>query len=315
MMLHERDSTKIRRDSLKMVIQKANAGCLSCAQSYFELARKHGATGAEIERAIDNAAEQGGKGLNRRELLKLVSVVAAGVALGTSGLLAVHAAASTAAYWGTDSNSATCAGIPQNFYIGRFGYGTTGSTLFFNTAAAQAAGKSSTYIYWGLEGPGSRPRNTTPYNWGLRQVQAAIYQWSNNANAAYVGGQTIFADIEAGFGGWKGGNSRFYYNNRQVVKGFLDTIVSSFHPGIYITFNDWGYYLGTPFKPGKSFVLWIAGCLTCSSSICAPCSLGAPLPKPMFRSSFRLSRAQFLAGHKWYSGSSGPAIAAVAILM
>src|SRR5260370_16845104 len=96
MMLHERDWTKIRRDSLKMVIQKANAGCLSCAQSYFELARKHGATGAEIERAIDNAAEQGGKGLNRRELLKLVSVVPARVPLGPSRLLPVHAPSSPA---------------------------------------------------------------------------------------------------------------------------------------------------------------------------------------------------------------------------
>ncbi len=274
MLLRQRTSTQIRRDAIKMAIQKANQGCLSCAHNYFDLAKQHGASEEEIAQAINKAALPAGRGLSRRDMLKLAAGVLVGVALGADVLVSRRAEAATTAYWGTDSNSATCCNLPQNFYIGRFGYGTTGSTLYFNTSAAQAAGKSSTYIYWGLEGPGSRPRKTTPYNWGVKQAQAAINQWSNNPNAQYVGGTTIFADIESGFGGWKSG-SKFYSNNQEVVQGYLDTIAGNasptFHPGIYITLNNWGSFFGTAFRPSQTFVLWIAGCLTCSSQICPPC--------------------------------------------
>ena len=272
-MLRQRDSAKVRKDALKMAVQKANAGCTSCAQNYFALAQKHGATEEEIHQIIDEAIVVSGKGISRRDLLKLAAAAIAGVALGTAGLLPKQAEAASY-YWGTDSSSATCGNLPQNFYIGRFGYGTTGSTAYFNTSAAQAAGYSNAYAYWGLVGPTSRPKHTTPYNWGVQQAQAAINQRANNPNASYAGGNTTFADIESGFGGWRGGNSRYYSNNQQVVQGFLDTMVSSssFHPGIYITLNNWGYYFGTTFAPSQAFVLWLAGCYTCSSKICAPCS-------------------------------------------
>jgi len=275
MLLRQRTSANIRRDAIRMAVQKANAGCLACAQSYFKLAKQHGSSEEEIAQAIEKGARAGGKGISRRDMLKLAAGVVVGVALGADVLAPRRAEAASAYYWGTDSNSATCCNLPQNFYIGRFGYGTTGSTLFFNTSAAQAAGKSGTYIYWGLVGPAIRPKKTTPYNWGVKQADTAIKQWSSNANAQYVGGTTIFADIETGFGGWKGGNSRFYNNNQQVVQGYLDTIAGNsspaFHPGIYITLNDWGYFFGTAFRPTQTFVLWIAGCFTCGSQICAPC--------------------------------------------
>ncbi len=268
-MLHQRNSVQVRTDALKMALKKAKAGCYSCAQSYFDLARQHGATEQEISHAIDKAAETGEQGISRRDLLKLAIAVVAGVALGTELLPRSTEAASY--FWGTDSESVTCSSIPQDFYIGRFGYGMTGSTAFFNTSAATTAGKDSTYIYWGLEGPDVKPKGTTPHDWGVKQARVAIYQWSNNPNAPFVGGTTVFADIEPEFGGWRGG-ARYYYNNQQVVQGFLNTVASdsSLHPGIYITINNWGAYFSTAFSPTQAFVLWISGCRTCSSRICAP---------------------------------------------
>jgi hypothetical protein len=265
MMPRQRDSIQVRDDALKMAVQKAKAGCRSCAQSYFELAQKHGASAEEIRRAIDQVG-----GMNRRDLLKLAASVVAGVALGTNEALPQRAEALSSCWWGTDSASTTCCGIPQDFYIGRFGYGTTGSTYFFNIRAAQAAGKSSTYIFWGLEGPGIAPQGMTPYSWGWLQAQAAIAQQSNNLNAALVGGSTIFADIESGFGGW---NAGYYRLNQHVVQGFLNGIANaSIPPGIYIAPGDWRNYFGTAFRPGQAFVLWISWCYSCSSRVCIPCS-------------------------------------------
>jgi TAT (twin-arginine translocation) pathway signal sequence len=275
-MLRQRNSVQIRTDALKMALQKAKAGCHSCVQSYFELAKKHGATEDDISRAIEIAVESGEKGISRRDLLKIAAAVVAGVTLGSSELLPQRAEAASY-YWGTDSNSATLLDIPQNFYIGRFGYGTTASTQFFNTGAALTAGKSNTYIFWGLEGSGLAPSGITSYSWGWQQASAALDQWSNNPNAALVGGHTIFADIEAGFGGWTAGNSGCS-SNRQVVQGFLDRIAAAFttttpfRPGIYITPRDWRNYFGRAFSPSKSFVLWISICYSCDSSICAPCN-------------------------------------------
>ncbi len=274
-MLRPRDSAHIRTAALEMAIRKAKTGCYACAQRYFELAKKHGAAEEEISRAIDAAVESGEQGVSRRHLLKIAAAVVAGVTLGSSELLPQRAEAYRY-NWGTDSNSATCCDIPQHFYIGRFGFGTWGSAYFFNTRAAQTAGKSNTYMYWGLEGPGLAPYGLTTYSWGWQQASAALNQWSNNPNAPFVGGHTIFADIESGFGGWRAGNYE-YYANQQVVEGFLDRIAKAyttttpFHPGIYIAALDWRDYFGTAFRPSTSFVLWISVCYSCNSSICAPC--------------------------------------------
>ena len=274
-MPRSRTSAQIRSDAVKMAIRKAKSGCHSCAQRYFELAKEHGATEEEISRTIEASVAPDESGMSRRQLLKLAAAVIAGVTLGSNELL-VHRVEAASNYWGTDSNSATMLEIPQNFYVGRFGYGTTSSTYFFNTQAAQAAGKSGTYMFWGLEGPGLAPSGVTFYQWGSQQASAAVYSWSNNPNAPFVGGYTLFADIESGFGGWTAGKAH-YSSNQQVEEGFLDGIANAstratpFHPGIYIAPPDWRGYMGTAFRPGTSFVLWISGCYSCDSSICAPC--------------------------------------------
>lgn len=308
-MLHQRNSVQVRTDALKMALKKAKAGCYSCAQSYFDLARQHSATEEELSYAIDKAAETGEQGISRRDLLKLAVAVVAGVALSTE--LLPGSAEADSYFWGTDSESATYPTIPQDFYIGRFGYGTIGSTAFFNTSAATAAGKDSTYIYWGLQGSGVKPGEITPYDWGVKQAEAAIDQRSNNPNAAFVGGTTIFADIEPGFGGWGGGDS-YYDSNQQVVQGFLDTVASasSLNPGIYIPINYWGTYFSTAFRPTRPFVLWISNCKTCDSGICAPgseCSstrtdLEALVPAVM---STTLGGSQAVIWQYWISNCSG----------
>jgi AhpD family alkylhydroperoxidase len=274
-MSRPRNAEQIRTGALKTAIRKAKMGCHSCAQGYFELARKHGATEEEISRTITTAVDSSEPGINRRRLLQLAAALVAGATLDVHELLP-HRAETSSYYWGTDSTTASMMGIPQNFYIGRFGYGTSGSTYFFNTRAARMAGKSGTYMYWGLEGPESAPSDITPYRWGKQQASAALDQRYHNPNAVYVGGYTIFADIEVGFGGWSARHSA-HPANRQVVRGFLDGIAAAstratpFHPGIYVNPDEWRSYVGKDFRPDKSFVLWITGCYACNSSICAPC--------------------------------------------
>ncbi len=203
-MSRRRNPNQIRVDAVKMAIQKAKAGCLTCGQDYLSLAKQHGATDEEVQLAISTAAETIENEISRRDLLKMAAAAAAGIALATVGPTPQEAEAFTT-YYGTDSNTQSCCGVPQNFYVGRFGYGTTGSAQYFNTSAANAAGYNNTYEYWGVQGPGSAP-GTDPWTWGSQQAAAARYQYTHNANAGYAGGLTIFGDIEPGFGGWSGGN-------------------------------------------------------------------------------------------------------------
>src|SRR5947209_11082306 len=205
-MLRPRNAEQIRTDALKTAIRKAKMGCYSCAQGYFQLAKKHGVTEEEISRTIITAIDSGESGIDRRRLLQLAAALVAGATLDVSEFLPRRDETS-GYYWGTDSTTASMMGIPQNFYIGRFGYGTSGSTYFFNTRAAHMAGKSGTYMYWGLEGPESAPSDITPYRWGRQQASAALDQRYHNPNAVFVGGYTIFAYIESGFGGWTGRHS------------------------------------------------------------------------------------------------------------
>lgn len=159
-MLSQRDPAHTRRNAIKMAIRKAQAGCPSCAQKYFQFAQEQGATEEEINFAINSAAESRETRMSRRDILKLAAATAVGAALGTDMFLSQDAEAYSS-YWGTDSNSQSCCGIPQNFYIGRFGYGTTSSTYYFNVNAAKAAGLYGTYEYWGVVGPTAGPKNLT----------------------------------------------------------------------------------------------------------------------------------------------------------
>lgn len=269
-MLHQRDAALIREDAIKMAMKKASAGCIPCAKSYLELAKQHDATIEEFCFAINNSSMPIEKGISRRNLLRLAIGVAAGLTAGTIGLLPGKALAD-GSYWGTDTNTISCCGLSQNFYIGRLGYGTnTGDTQDFNTAAANAAGYNSTYVYWDVEGPDASP-GPDPYSWGLQQGQTAGAEWNNNPNANYVGGTTIFGDIEQGNPGWGGDQSR----NQEVLQGFLDGVQNnstgtSLTPGLYITPSNWQAFFGRGYAPNQNFALWIAGCQTCAVS-CRPC--------------------------------------------
>jgi len=78
-MQRQRTVAEIRADAIKMAIKKGAEGCDGCARSYFDLARRHGATEEDIERAI--LAADGPTGMSRRDLLKLAAVGAARLAV------------------------------------------------------------------------------------------------------------------------------------------------------------------------------------------------------------------------------------------
>jgi hypothetical protein len=270
-MIRQRNSAQIRQDAINMAIKKANQGCLGCAQNYFELARKHGATEEEIYQSIDNPSIPITKvGISRRTLLKIAMGVAAGLTLGSATLLSGKAEADSG-FWGTDTDSSSCCGLPQNFYVGRLGYGiSTNNTQYFNRDAANAAGYNSTYAYWDIEGPDAAPmgRYPYPYLWGYQQGLTAGSERSYNPNASYIGGNTIFGDIEGGNPGW--GNDQAA--NQAVLQGFLDGIQHNFNmmPGVYISPISWQSFFGSSFAANQGFVLWITGAQTCTIS-CAPC--------------------------------------------
>lgn len=277
-MIHQRDSVFIRQDAIRMAIKKAGVGCISCVKGYLELAKQHGASEDEFRLAISNDSGAFEKGMSRRNLLKLAIGVAAGLTVGTLGSLPGKAEAD-GSYWGTDTNSVSCCGLPQNFYIGRLGYGThTGDIQDFNRDAASAAGYYSTYAYWDVEGPDEYP-NTDPYSWGVQQGQTAASEWRNNPNASYVGGCTLFGDIESGNPGWGSGNQS---RNQAVLQGFLDGIQNGgsgtlLTPGIYIRPSEWQAFFGTGYATNQNFVLWITGCQTCAVS-CRPCDTCTDTP-------------------------------------
>lgn len=307
-MPRQRDPVHIRQDAIKMAIRRAQAGCPSCAQKYFELAQQHGATEEEINSAVNNATESQETRMSRRDILKLAAATAVGAALATDAFLSQNAEAYSS-YWGTDSNSQSCCGIPQNFYIGRFGYGTTSSTYYFNVNAAKAAGLYGTYEYWGVVGPTAGPGNITAYQWGYNQGSTAASQWVNNPNAGYVGGSTVFGDVEPGFGGW--GSNQF--NNQQVLQGFLDAIVLSNNygltPGVYISPGNWRSFFGTSFITSQRFVFWLAGCYTCYIS-CSPCNTNCNTTLTEVQSllsttaNIILGRSQMVLWQYWISNCS-----------
>ncbi|HKM04918.1 MAG TPA: hypothetical protein VJZ04_10105, partial [Lachnospiraceae bacterium] len=145
-------------------------------------------------------------------------------------------------YYGIDSDTAVfpTGATTRDFYAGRIGSGTTADSRYFNTTGAYLA--NARYAYWGIKGPQSDPNFSTPYSmsqaqdWGARQAAAAISAYGSNS---YVNRMTIFADIEAGFGGW--------YLYTPSDPGW--TIPGGMNWGVYIGFvqviTNAGYYCGT----------------------------------------------------------------------
>ena len=54
-LIHHRDSADIRALALDAAVKKYAEGCVSCAQSYLELAREHGATARELAQVGERA--------------------------------------------------------------------------------------------------------------------------------------------------------------------------------------------------------------------------------------------------------------------
>jgi hypothetical protein len=229
------------------------------------------------------------KELDRRDFLKVG--IASGIALIVTGLVdreekleaqAGGGSYSGPYYFGTDGNTVYYDGynMPQNFYIGRTGYGEVFDSLVFNTDAAIAAGYYYTHSYWLLYGPNNTYRGSrTYYQWGKDQGIKAASAWYDHPLSSYFYGKTFFADIERISGGWDGWDDSNRTNNREVLRGWLDGVATytrngynpGFVPGIYTRPDLWTTWFGTDYTTTRSATLWLAGCNACSS-ICSPCS-------------------------------------------
>ncbi|HLI69316.1 MAG TPA: hypothetical protein VKV19_06115 [Ktedonobacteraceae bacterium] len=277
-MVKQRTPEQIRRDAVKMGIKKVQSSCPACAEKYFELAKQHGATEQEIQDALEQAIGMRGKGLSRRDLIKYAVASAGGLAVTTNLLLSLEkpqlAHAQSSSFFGIDSNTTICCAMPFHFYVGRMGYGIYPDTFYFafNTAMAQQVGNTNTFGYWGVQGPEANAGYSTAYAWGVAQAQAAWAAWNSTfVGASYVGGYTVFGDVEAGFGGWGSDITQ----NQEVISGFLSELFaitpSEVWPGLYVSPPFWNDYLGgNSFVPGTSFVLWINGVYVCN--VCGPCN-------------------------------------------
>lgn len=258
-----------------MGIKKARQGCTACAEKYFDLAGLYGTSEQEILAALREATGVRKPGLKRRELIKYAVAGAGGLITTAAALFALTRsgpAQASSSYFGIDSNTTICCQMPLHFYAGRMGYGVYPDTFYyaFNTAMARLAGYNNTFGYWGVQGPASNP-GSTPYRWGVAQAQAAWNARDRSfIGASYVGGYTVFGDVEEGFGGW----SSQIAANQAVISGFLNELFaitpSAVWPGLYVSPGFWNRYLGgNRFVPVTPFVLWICGVYACA--VCGPC--------------------------------------------
>ncbi len=231
-------------------------------------------------------AGQGGRRatLGRRTLMKLG--VASGMALlltesaKDTEVLAGDVSVQGAYYYGIDGNTNICCGMPLNFYLGRGGELHTADEIAFNRTMAQQAGFFNTHIWWFMHGPGDNPDYPTvsDYTWGYNQAESACHNWYVASWKDYVGGHTIFADIEyRGSGSQRinyGWIDSSYSRNRQVLKGFLDRVNErGFTPGIYTRTSAWKLWFGTTgYRTPRAAVLWIGICQHCAPDVCPPCS-------------------------------------------
>ncbi|HEX9067852.1 MAG TPA: carboxymuconolactone decarboxylase family protein [Ktedonobacterales bacterium] len=281
--IFHRNPDEIRERALEQAAKKYQEGCDGCVTSYLELARQHGATEQQIEQALARAA------MSRRKLLRFAG---AAVAAGIAGTVLSPVGASAApffkhedqdvgpvpGFFGTDSctslKAATAAGMPLNFYIGELG-GTHNSLDCFDIDSAQRVGPAFTHSYWGVCGP--TYANGDPSQYGDQQAGLAVDAWNRSL---YAGARTIFADVEAGFGGW--GTGATPAQNAALLDAWLKRITAEgFIPGVYINNSnkrDWfptGYVAATP------FVYWVAGGKK-AGSMCAPCQSHCDTLRPTF---------------------------------
>jgi hypothetical protein len=277
-----RNSADIRQRSLQTAARKLLEGCESCAASYLDLAREHGATEGEIMRAMGRASDAV-RSLGRRRLLRLS---ASALAAGAAGALLIpgrasarsaftsefadQSASSAPGFFGVDSCTSPergrVTGMPLQYYIGELG-ATKHNAACFDENTAAFVTPAFTHGYWGVCGPNYG--GSDPAGYGREQADAAIFAWNSNVN---LGGRTIFADIETGFGGWGAQASKD--DNAALVNAFISRIAEAgFIPGVYINNSDKANWFPADYKPSVPFVYWVAGGKL-AGSMCAPCKTG-----------------------------------------
>jgi hypothetical protein len=280
--IRRRTSEDIRQRALETAARKQREGCESCAVSYLDLAREHGATEAEIARALGSATGMN-RGLGRRRLLQ---VTASALAAGAAGALLLPGrasarsvlmpsatdgrASSVQGFFGVDSCTSPergrVAGMPLEYYVGELG-ATKHNAACFDENTAAFVTPAFTHGYWGVCGPNEG--DSDPATYGRAQADAAIEAWNSNVN---LGGRTIFADVESGFGGWGAPATRD--DNVALVNAFISRIAEEgFIPGIYINNSDKANWFPSDYKPSVPFVYWVAGGKL-AGSMCAPCKEG-----------------------------------------
>src|SRR4029077_6528571 len=101
--IRRRNSEDIRQRALETAARKQQEGCESCAASYLDLAREHGATETEITRAMGLATS----GLGRRRLLQFTASALAAGAAGALLLPGRASARSSLAPFASDSRASS----------------------------------------------------------------------------------------------------------------------------------------------------------------------------------------------------------------
>src|SRR5262245_59420363 len=280
--IRRRNSEDIRQRALETAARKQREGCESCAVSYLDLAREHGATEAEVARAMESATGPSG-GLGRRRLLQFT---ASALAAGAAGALLLPGrasarssitpyafdshASSVPGFFGVDSCTSPergrVSGMPLEYYVGELG-ATKHNAACFDENTAAFVTPAFTHGYWGVCGPNYG--GSDPAGYGRQQADAAIWAWNSNVN---LGGRTIFADVESGFGGWGAPASK--NDNAALVSAFVSRIAEEgFIPGVYINNSDKANWFPPDFKPSVPFVYWVAGGKL-AGTMCAPCKAG-----------------------------------------
>jgi hypothetical protein len=280
-MMRRHTPEEVRVRAIQAAIKKYDEGCSDCSKAYLQLAQANGATEDEIRRA----------GFSRRGFMRLAALVlaAAGTGVGAGSLLDIRTARAAVSQslnvtitgsFGVDSctppDVATTQNMPLQFYIAEIG-GTNNSVGCFIPDTSVACGADYTHGYWGLSGPQASTA-ASAFAYGQQQAQAAVDAWQNTPG---VGGLTIFADVEGGFGGWGGGASP--KDAAAVLDGFLTGIVSAqFVPGVYIGAADRDAWFPDTYVPAVPFVYWVAGGLY-AGTMCAPCMPDCDTLTPVYQ--------------------------------
>lgn len=261
---------EVRERALATAAAKHEEGCENCAAAYIQVARTNGATEEDVRRAA----------VGRRRFLTfaLGALAATGVGAGvlvermrsTNGVkisaLQRFENGDLPGAYGVDSctpvATATGQAMPLQFYIGEVGATANGLNCFDRETAA-AVGPDLTHAYWGLCGPNN---TDAPFAYGQEQALRAMEAITANG---LVGGRTLFADVETGFGGW--GDPATPAQHAALLDAWLKTVAAAgYIPGVYIADSNRDAWFPSGYRAAVPFVYWVAGGPH-AGTMCAPC--------------------------------------------